>query len=114
MPHSPLYEALMSLLWQLPWVAAAIALIVIAFVKRDGGVWWKLLAAAGGVVLVEQVWNVVRPLVFSGGSVLPFWVWTLPNFLLGLLTLALLAGAAATNRRGTPGHTLPSPQQHHV
>ena len=113
---------LQVLLWSAPWVLIALAMILVAMLRRDSGRWWKLLAAAGAVLLVATVWDLGKTIAFTSrwfGSwdslpTLLFQVTALISLALHLLAVGLATAAAVLDRApaGRPGPPPPSAPHH--
>lgn len=103
-------QVLQVLLWETPLLLVGIVMIVVALVRRDTGRWWQLLAGAGALLVLTQLYGVFRTLAFTAiyESGMPYWLLNIPSIIMSVLTFALLVGAAVVDRPRQTG-TLSDP-----
>lgn len=98
-------ELIRVFLFLAPYVVLGAAMITFALMRRDGGRWWQLLAAAGAVLISSQLVNffvsLITPRIYDIG--LPWWVLSVPQLLLALTALCLLLAAVLVDRPRTSG-----------
>lgn len=102
-----LHEMMRWLMWSAPFLLLGAGMIAVALMRRDSGRWWQLLASAGAMALVSQMWQVVSllagPRLYRSG--LPWWILSAPQTLLTLVTFGLLLGAVLVDRPRAAGTT---------
>lgn len=100
--------ALQALLWNLPWFIVAVVAVVLALVRRDEGLWWKLVLAGGVCLGLAQIASAAQLLVIHNahGRAL-VGVAGLPAALLNLSAVGLLLAGAFVGRRPTTGQPQP-------
>lgn len=89
------------LLWSLPITITAVVIGIIAIVRRDDRLWWKLvLAGAICLVLAQLVGVVVTVLLVSNGGFHHLQrLLSVPTIALDVAALGLLGAGALSGRR---------------
>lgn len=101
--------AFRHLITQVGWAAPlAITALVIggwALLRRDEGMWWKLVVGGVAALLAAQAVSVVGTFMLYqlDGFYRAYWIVSLPTLVLNVVGLALLGAGAVSGRRGTPG-----------
>ncbi|WP_252974496.1 hypothetical protein [Janibacter melonis] len=104
-----LHEITRWFMWSAPFLLLGAGMIAVALMRRDSGRWWQLLAGAGVMMLVSQMWQVISvlatPRLYRTG--LPWWILSAPQTILTLVTCGLLLGAVLVDRPRAAGATRP-------
>lgn len=101
--------AFRHLITQVGWAAPlAITALVIggwALLRRDEGMWWKLVVGGVASLLAAQAVSIMGTFIFYQIDVVsrPYWIVSLPTLALRVVGLALLGAGAVSGRRGTQG-----------
>lgn len=87
--------------WSLPTKIAVLAIAVIAIMRRDQGLWWKLVVAGAACLVLATVVQVLGTFVvhgFDNGYRLT-WLAGAPALVLNVVGIALIGAGAITGRR---------------
>lgn len=88
-----------QLAWTLPTCLTVVVIAAVAIVRRDAGVWWKLVVAGAAVLLVGQVINVVGTVALYQAELYRVqWVVSLASVVLNVIALALIGAGAVVGR----------------
>lgn len=64
-----LSHALYSILWSLPVILVGLATVALALLRRDSGLWWKLVLAGGALLVANSLLSLGQQTLITGGQV---------------------------------------------
>ncbi|WP_068261293.1 hypothetical protein [Janibacter limosus] len=88
--------------WALPTTIAVLVIAAIALVRRDEGLWWKLVVGGALALLLGHVVSILGNALIvqmSYGHQL-YWLISVPSLILNVAGISLLGAGAITGRRG--------------
>ena len=85
--------------WSLPTTIAVLAIAVIAIMRRDEGLWWKLVVAGAACIVISTVVSLLGTLVIHGINYRLAWLAAVPALVLDVVGIALIGAGAITGRR---------------
>lgn len=88
--------------WAAPTVIAVAVIAVLALMRRDEGLWWKLVIAGAAALLLGQAVSLIGNVFIyeMAPAVGAWWIVTIPATLLHLVGLSLFGAGAIVGRRG--------------
>lgn len=87
--------------WSLPTCLTVVVIAVVAVVRRDAGLWWKLVVAGAALTLLAQVINVLGTVALvQAGAYQAQWAVSMITVALNVAALALIGSGAVVGRRG--------------
>lgn len=87
--------------WSLPAMVTVAVIGVIALVRRDAGLWWKLVVSGAAVLVIGQLMSAFGTLLIMqlDRGYQFHWLVSAPALLLNVVGLGLLGAGAVTGRR---------------
>lgn len=88
--------------WALPMTIAVIVIAAIALMRRDEGLWWKLVVGGALTLVLGQVVSVLGNFLVVQVSYRHelYWLISIPSLVLHVFGISLLGAGALTGRRG--------------